>query len=1193
MNKLSDFKLGEVIGKGGMGVVYRAIHLPSGANAAVKTVTAAGERHINSIRREIAALTLLKHPGIVRFFSHGIDNGIPWYAMEYVQGTPFHLIIEPVTACDTLSTEENSAETASAPTWELILARLSIVQRLCPTLAFLHGKGVVHRDLKPANIIVKHDGMPVLVDFGITSRFGGKMGRESLEIPDVIAGTLPYMAPEQIRGEFLDPRADLYALGCILYEALTNINPFRGGNYLQIAQAHLVTVPMAPSKINSCCPSILDKLVLRLLEKEPKHRMGYAMTVSGMLEEAGVQSDFHLSFPEVMPYLFRPDFTGRDYLLQVLLDRLNQNPSGNGTRLFVKGESGIGKTRLALEIANHLKSDVFRIFVGTCSPVIDSYSRVSTVVTPSFQPFKTLFQSIADRCRLLGENETQRLLGSAAPLLGVIDSEFQHVPGYRKMQSFPEIPDGEATFRLFHALASTLANFFKKSPGILIIDDIHHIDTMTVAFLKYLTRAGMWENINVHLLGLFNPDECNDAFQDFLSVEDIEMFDLKKLTEKDMEILIKDMLSVPTLSSSFTHFFYSYAEGNPFFLNEYVMAAVDTGLIYRNRKGDWETHGTDISKFDIEASHKLPLPASIKDVIETRLKQVQGRSRSVLEFMAVIGSEIPHSVLSIAASTCHTEWMADVNDIINRRLVEETTSGDYHFTHGKIRDIVYASVPSEKRVEIHKIVAESMESLFKSVPSRYGTIGYHWQEAGYSQKAAAYFKRGGEAALQRYALQEAEYLFNLFLETQSQFSKDTARIQIKKALNIHLVQGRTEEALANLHEIHRLIEDLTDVEIQITVLNALSTVYVEGLGNLAFAKNTSIEALRLIQQSGNKEKEGEVLGNLAMITSAMGDPEQAKRYCRTAIAIHKEQHMLRLEGRATYQLALISHMQHRYQEALSLYQKASLALTHPESKRDLGLCYQKMSAILAENGASGEAFKLCESALFLFKSIKDRRLEAITLHDLGSLHETEGNLDLAKQFYQSAGKIFREIGNRRDEGVSLACSACLSLSERNLDEAEGFCKSAIKLFQDIQDLRCEAVAWSDLARINDARGLWDKAWELYQKSLRMLEKASHRVQIPYVHLALAILARKMNLNLDKAEYHCKLASDIFEEQKNHSGLILSLCESGQIVLARGEKLNPFLVEQLKKTIRLHGKNSEISLKETVDSFFRAFNEFKD
>ena len=201
-----------VLGAGGMGVVYRAVHTTSGERVALKTVAVGSEHELASIRREIHTLRRLRHPGVVRIVAEGVCDGVPWYAMDLLEGETLRTRLERLSARD-----------LGGPP-----GPLDLLLRTAEVLAFVHSEGVVHGDLKPENIFLRPGDRPVLVDFGLAWRVPGPLGREVLEDLSRVTGTPAYMAPEQIRGEPIDARADLYALGCILFELLAGRPPFIG-----------------------------------------------------------------------------------------------------------------------------------------------------------------------------------------------------------------------------------------------------------------------------------------------------------------------------------------------------------------------------------------------------------------------------------------------------------------------------------------------------------------------------------------------------------------------------------------------------------------------------------------------------------------------------------------------------------------------------------------------------------------------------------------------------------------------------------------------------------------------------------------------------------------------------------------------------------------------------------------------------
>jgi serine/threonine protein kinase len=396
--RIGPYRLEGELGRGGMGVVHRAVHEQTGARVALKTVQVAHVGQLGSLRREVEALRQVAHPAVVRILDQGVDEGRPWYAMELLEGPTLQewrdqrrAEVQGLAAVDarapsvggdpswrgiglrigsdadafakTLEREEGRegepVELAPAEAGpRKVKARrlgdtLRLVRRLCVGLGHVHNQGVVHQDLKPSNIFVQRGDQPVLVDFGLVSRFGG-VGREVVEDGSPGSGTPAYMAPEQIAGQPVDARADLYALGCILYELITGSAPFSGQTAHQLLYQHAHVAPRAPSELVEGLPEGLDALVLGLLAKERHRRLGYAEDVLEALSRMGVGPEE--GEPSVAPrYVHPPHMVGRQQVRDELLRALAGALLGRGGRALVGGESGVGKTFLAKALASAVR----------------------------------------------------------------------------------------------------------------------------------------------------------------------------------------------------------------------------------------------------------------------------------------------------------------------------------------------------------------------------------------------------------------------------------------------------------------------------------------------------------------------------------------------------------------------------------------------------------------------------------------------------------------------------------------------------------------------------------------------------------------------------------------------------------------------------------------------------------------------
>ncbi|KYG11309.1 protein kinase, partial [Sorangium cellulosum] len=247
------FEIVELAGAGGMGHVFRAYDLTTGETVALKVLQNAATQDSSRLAREAQALASLRVPGVVRYIAHGVTElGHPYLAMEWLTG-------------ETLS--QRLARQAFTLDESLKLAR-----RVATTLGSVHRLGVVHRDLKPSNLLLVGGAIDrvTLIDFGVVRMSGID---QQLTMPGAILGTPGYMAPEQARGEAqVDARADVFALGCLLYKCISGRAPFRGARGLAVLVKVLLEEPPSLRWLREDVPEALDELVTRMLSKSPEGR---------------------------------------------------------------------------------------------------------------------------------------------------------------------------------------------------------------------------------------------------------------------------------------------------------------------------------------------------------------------------------------------------------------------------------------------------------------------------------------------------------------------------------------------------------------------------------------------------------------------------------------------------------------------------------------------------------------------------------------------------------------------------------------------------------------------------------------------------------------------------------------------------------------------------------------------------------
>lgn len=273
---LNRYKLLEKIGEGGMGIVYKAKCTLLNRLVAVKILKAElsdNKDFITRFKREANSIASLSHTNIVNVYDVGSENNINFIVMEYINGKTLKQVIKENVRLNSFNTVNISLQIAKA-------------------LEYAHRNNIIHRDIKPDNILITDDNIVKLTDFGIAK----VADAETLTNSNKIIGSVHYFSPEQAKGNFVDCRTDIYALGIVMYELITGQVPFNGENSISVAIMHVQKIVIPPNKVIKDIPLNINAIILKALEKEPSNRFQTAKELSEVLKAIEANPNLEVNF---------------------------------------------------------------------------------------------------------------------------------------------------------------------------------------------------------------------------------------------------------------------------------------------------------------------------------------------------------------------------------------------------------------------------------------------------------------------------------------------------------------------------------------------------------------------------------------------------------------------------------------------------------------------------------------------------------------------------------------------------------------------------------------------------------------------------------------------------------------------------------------------------------------------------------
>jgi len=1218
---IGDFNLFETLGQGGMGVVYKGQHRVTGQIVALKTIQAVHEMHLESLRREIRTLARIRHPGIVRILAEGIHEGLPWYAMELLSGvtlrehfsmnhswqrssghsplptmkvvqdktkTTLSLVPEywwtsslgglrnsdqRMTTASVSSTEEDielleeEFETYRSPV-DLgeIGEIISMVRRICGPLAFLHGEGIVHRDLKPENIIIQQNGSPILVDFGLMAWVGGDKSRETLVIERGGAGTINYMAPEQIKGEFVDARTDLYAVGCLLYELLTGRPPFISKNYMHILKGHLYALPHPPSKLRSEILPVLDELVLHLLAKNPRDRLGHADVVATMLARFGRENIPILAGPNPKAYLYRSRFVGRTEVLEDLKDYFDRLQNGHGELVFIGGESGVGKTRLVMEFGFMAAKQRIFVLTGEC---VDMSGR-------SLEALQKPLQKLGDHCRHLGKEETDKIIGRRGKVLAKYEPSLSDLPGQDHYPAPAELPVYSARMRLFSYLSETFTALAKKSPLVIILDDLQWADELVLGYFEYIFRTGLLQRAPILIIGTYRSEDVDDELKNTFDASHAVLLPLERLEKHEISTIVSDMLAMPNAPQSLCSYLLKHSEGNPFFVIEYLRAAVEEGFLWRDDQGNWKVDSkSEIELTPDEKYGSIPLPLSLQGLIERRLMSLPVLSQKVVSAAAVGGLEVSILLLWDITEMDDEEILDVIEELLKRQILMKSGSGKVRFFHAKIREVAISRIEGGEQQKLHRMAADGIERLFPSQRDLFlSDLAHHREKAVQLSQARSCYYAAAKRAKEQYDYGNAERFYHNYFRLSPGPSKELVLIRNEFGSEVLSVQGKHEEAMKH-HEL--ALKDTRGLGLSNLGAECLSYMgtILSTMGKGEEAHTLYEKALQIAQKEGDRKLEGRALGDLARLHYDQGRLDSALELFKQAIILAREVNDRKIEGRTLLYVARLHQDRGLLDEAQGLFEQA-LAITCDEGDRiNEGSVLNHLAILFQGKGELARTGELYNQALDIACEVGDRKLEGMIMGNLANLSKNLSRLDEAESYYNRSLRIAREVRDRQSESRTLGNLAGFYQDHGRFAKAQKMHEQALSIAREIGFRKGEGINLLNLGLLNHDVGHLDKARQSYDLSLKIQREVGDRRVEGFTLNLLAELECELG-NLNRAQELYDQALSIATDLNDQSGQGMILSNLGRFHLERGnpDKARQIFDQALKITRQISDKLNE-------------------
>ncbi len=1032
--QLGHYCLLRFLGRGGFAEVYLGEHIHLHTLAALKVLRLSlTEEYRQQFLAEARVIAVLDHPHIVQVWDYGFEGESPFLVMRYAPHGSIRAVHTPGTR---------------VPLTKVV----SYVNQMASALQYAHERKLVHRDVKPENILLGYRHHLLLSDFGLATIVHSSQPQH----PQNIAGTVSYMAPEQIQGSAC-LASDQYALGIVVYEWLTGTLPFTG-SHLEVAVQHLMAPPPPLRAKVPDLPPELEQVLHTALSKNPQERFASITAFAAALEQAiqpkkasnpKQEAPLRLISSEEQHQLVharQQRLVGREQeralLQRALLETegyfcpspvpsvpIVERPWEAPARfpcLLLFGEAGMGKTRLAAEASRVAQQRGWTVIWGR------GYAREGVV------PYRLWTDVVRTICqqKLSADLGRKPLQSRYQPLTMLLPELQEELPAQR--MSFSTFPDQEP-LRLWEALLAVLISASERASLLIVLDDLQWTDGSSCSLLSYLCR---------HLVGhpVLVVGTCRESDlpaqhplqAQLVQLEReqlVEAVSLSALTDEQIAVLIEHLPSASIQSIQ------EQAAGNPLFAEELARHCAQQG----------EPQDTALA---IKRQH-TSLPSKVAVLLDRRLVPLSPVCQQFLRSTAVLGRSFSlatiHKLLTNSmASLDEEQVLALLEEALQCGvLTEHEQGGDitYHFWHPLFTQYLYETLSVTRRTQIHRTVAAGLQQLYapQEIEGAALILQHLLKGHGDSKQIVHYAELAGQHAYALAAYPEAEQYYRTALEHVDQQDGDWQRLAYLSEMlgECTRIEGKYEESC---HFYEQALEvrnrqpmptqpDEYQQETQIRALlwcEVGSTWYYRG--NVQFAQECY-------------QRSAQVLSDVGIVNS----PAWAYSQYLQGLAFWKNGNCNDGYINAIKSLNVFEEFDSKKGNVIDFHYVTLINRILAGDSINLGRTHMLLGRIAVSRGQCNEALTHFNMALTLCEQRSLQREIAMVCCNLGDVHMMRAEYGLAQSFFRRTLSIAEQMGEKQSTCITFGNLGLLALRLGNLSDSEHWVLRGIRLAEVIND----------------------------------------------------------------------------------------------------------------------------------------------
>ena len=1072
---LGPYRIERELGSGGMGRVFAATVVGEPSGIAVGTRVALKVIHahllespgaLERFRREGEIGRTVRHENVVRTHECGTataDGAVHHYlVMEMVEGQTLRDLLRDLGHVPEGLCRHVGREVAKG-------------------LSAIHAAGVIHRDVKPENVLVTADHVVKIMDLGVA-----RVVQEAMRLSQsgAFVGSIHYASPEQFakRGPAPDGRADLHALGVVLYELVSGVNPYDADDVPQVIERVLHAVPRRLGDVHPQTSPFFEEVVHCLLAKKREQRFADAATLASVLAEGEESAWWKERSRALRTESRRPlrrvavpretAVYAREAEIETLRSLYERAKSGAGAVVLVEGEPGIGKSRLVDEVIGRLQQqgEDLNFLFGRFPP--SGTATASGAFTAAFR-------------EQFGEEGSAAYLPQTPLLVPAFDAFLAGSPAPPGVEPLTRDSLQTCFVQATRALAA-------ERVTVVLIDDLDFAPDEGRALFTSLAMAVPGHR--VLLVGTTGPGVSETWLAGVTRLAQTSRMTLGRLGAKELIRLLEDAFRSRALATSLGAEIALKSDGNPFFVFEILRGLREGRFIARRDDGTW------VSTRMIE---DIRIPSSVLDLVNARVAELDDDERNLLDVASCWGFEFEPALVGSVLGLGPIAALQRFGRIEKRHRLVRSAGRQYVFDHHQVQDALYGALHETLREHYHAGLAAALEvrtnAAERAVEALDGALAVslceHFLKGGRGAQALRYLGPALSHLEARYRAAPTVALAERALAVEGLL---TGAERARVLLRIGDVSGpldrmgRRERQRAACEEAVRLAEAAGEREVAAWAERALGNCH-RLMSHHAEAESALDRSLAYARATGNAKLEVATLLNLGVVSRVRGRLAEARECYERALAVSRACGDVAGEASVTGNLGNVLRSEGRLAEARAHFER-SLALSREiGNRRSEASALGNLGILLHAQGRLAEAAAHFEQHLAASREIGSREGEAIATGNLGNVLLSQGRLSEAFEHFERTLALSREIGDRNGEALAEVNLGDALHAQGRVAESRDHIDRAVSIGAAIGGRQAEAAARSNLGRFLAHQGRSVEAREQFERSLALRRAASDRL----------------------------------------------------------------------------------------------------